>query len=165
MKINHEIRAPEVRLIDVDGTQVGVIGIQDAIAKAEEKGLDLVEIASQVSPPVCKIIDYSKYRYEKMKKIKEAKKKQHFSHIKEVRIRPRIGMHDFEIKLKHIREFIDRNDRVKVSVIFYGRENTHRDLGHKLFEKITQEISSIAVIEQGIKQEGNRIIMMISPKK
>lgn len=165
VRMNRDIRASEVRLLDVDGKQLGIMKIEDAIKKSEENGLDLIEISSKTTPPVCRILDYSKFKYEKEKKLREARKKQHISQVKEVRIRPRIGAHDLDVKLRHIKEFIERKDRVKVSVIFYGRENTHRELGVKIIEKIQQTVEPFAVFEGNIKREGNRISLMVLPKK
>lgn len=152
-------------MIDHDGSQVGVVKIEDALKKALEYELDLVEIAPTASPPVCRISDFAKFKYEKEKKLKEAKKKQRFTHIKEVRIRPRIGSHDLDVKLKHVKEFIERKDKVKISIIFYGRENAHRDLGFALAERIIKQTELYSELEQGIKRVGNRIIMMVVPKK
>ncbi|MFH1380067.1 MAG: translation initiation factor IF-3 [bacterium] len=163
--MNDEIRVPEVRLIDADGTAVGVVKIEEAMQKAQDAGVDLIEISPKAVPPVCKVMDYSKYRYLKDKKIKEAKKKQHMSQVKEVRIRPRIGQHDLDVKIRHIQEFIERKDQVKISIIFYGRENAHRELGNVIVEKVKLAMEPAANIEDRIMRQGNRISFMVTPKK
>jgi translation initiation factor IF-3 len=154
-----------VRLIGADGSQLGIVTIDDALRRSSELGIDLLEVSPQADPPVCRIADFSKFRYEKEKRLKEAKKKQHLSQVKEVRMRPRIGVHDFEVKVKHIREFLERKDRVKLNVIFYGRENMHRDLGMSLMEKVKLALADVALIEEGVKRDGNRLSLMIAPKK
>lgn len=165
VKINEEIRVPEVRLLGADGSQMGVVKIEEAMQHAEDAGFDLIEIAPKATPPVCKILDYSKYKYEKDKKVKEAKKKQHFSQVKEVRIRPRIGQHDLDVKMRHIQEFIEHKDQVKISIIFYGRENAHRELGNVIIDKIKQTMEPVANVEDRIRRQGNRISFMVMPKK
>ncbi|MBD3271197.1 MAG: translation initiation factor IF-3, partial [Elusimicrobia bacterium] len=115
--------------------------------------------------PVCKILDYSKFKYNREKKLKEAKKRQRLSHVKEVRIRPRIGIHDLDVKIKHIVEFINNNDRVKVSIVFYGRENIHRELGLQVLDRVRESVSDIAQVEQQPKREGNRVVCMFVPIK
>lgn len=154
-----------MRLIDEDGTLLGVKPTSEAVQIAQAKGRDLVEIAPQATPPVCKIIDYSKYRYEQDKKNREARKKQKGGHLKEVRIRPRIGQHDLDIKLNHAREFLKENDKVQVSIMFLGRENQHRDLGYKLVDKIKDALADCGEMEQRPSMFGNRLIFMMMPKK
>ncbi|MFN3967021.1 MAG: translation initiation factor IF-3, partial [Endomicrobiia bacterium] len=128
-RINEYIRAPQVRVIDETGEQLGIKSIQEALKIAYEKGLDLIEIAPQANPPVCKIADYSKYKYELEKRLKEERKKQKIFQIKEIRLTPRIGEHDFEVKIKHAREFFEKKCKVKFTIVFFGREITHQEIG------------------------------------
>jgi translation initiation factor IF-3 len=155
----------EVRLVDFDGTMIGVIKTVDALAKAQEKNLDLVEISPQASPPVCKIINFSKFKYEMEKKEKETRKKQKISHIKEVRIRSRISEHDLEVKIKHAREFIDSGDKVQLTALFSGREMQHRDLGIKIMDRIKESLTDIAYPERKVYSMGTRIFLTLIPKK
>ncbi|MCA6071528.1 MAG: translation initiation factor IF-3 [Endomicrobium sp.] len=164
-RINQFIRAPEVRLVDSDGAMMGVVKTTDALARAQIKELDLVEISPQASPPVCKITNFSKFKYEMEKKEKEAKKKQKISYIKEVRIRPRIGAHDLEIKIKHARSFIDGGDKVQLTAMFSGREMQHKDLGIKIIDKIKEALSDIAETEGRISSMGTRVFLTLAPKK
>ena len=164
-RINQFIRVPEVRLVDSDGTMIGVVKTTDALARAQIKELDLVEVSPQASPPVCKIINFSKFKYEMEKKEKEAKKKQKVSHMKEVRIRPRIGEHDLEVKIKHARSFIDGGDRVQLTAMFSGREMRHKDLGIKIMDKIKEALSDIAETEGRISSMGTRVFLTLVPKK
>ncbi len=165
MRINHQIRVPQVRLIDEDGTQVGIKPINEALALAQTRGKDLVEIVPQSTPPVCKVIDFSKFRYEQDKKEREARKKQKASQLKEVRVRPRIGEHDLEIKLKHAREFLLANDKVQITVMFMGREMQHRDLGMALINKIKISLADVADVEHNPSMLGNRLFLSLMPKK
>jgi translation initiation factor IF-3 len=165
MRINHQIRVPQVRLIDEDGTQVGITPIAEAIALSQTRGKDLVEIVPQSTPPVCKIVDFSKFRYEQDKKEREARKKQKTGQLKEVRVRPRIGEHDLEIKLKHAREFLLENDKVQITVMFMGREMQHRDLGMTLINRIKDSLADVSDVEQNPSMFGNRIFLGLMPKK
>jgi translation initiation factor IF-3 len=166
LRINYQIRVPQVRLIDEDGTQVGIKPIGEALQLAQTRGQDLVEIAPQANPPVCKVINYSKYRYEQEKKDREARKKQKTGQLKEVRMRPRIGEHDFEIKLKHAREFLSEQNKVQITVMFMGREMQHRDLGMALMQKVREKLSDIADVEnQRPITMGNRMFLSLVPKK
>lgn len=166
LRSNYQIRVPQVRLIDEDGTQVGIKSIQEALALAQERGQDLVEIAPQANPPVCKVINFSKFRYEMEKKEREARKKQKTGQLKEVRIRPRIGEHDLEIKIKHAREFLSEQNKVQITVLFMGREMQHRDLGYALMEKVKERLSDIADMEQSRPiSMGNRMFLSLIPKK
>jgi translation initiation factor IF-3 len=164
-RINQFIRVPEVRLVDSDGTMMGVVKTTDALARAQIKELDLVEISPQASPPVCRIVNFSRFKYEMEKKEKEVKKKQKISHIKEVRIRPRIGAHDLEIKIKHARSFIDGGDKVQLTAMFSGREMQHKDLGIKIIDKIKEALSDIAETEGRISSMGTRVFLTLVPKK
>jgi len=156
---------PQVRLIGEDGSQLGINTIQEALRISMEQGKDLVEIAPLASPPVCKIIDFSKLKYEMEKKAREAKKKQKATHLKEIRVRPKIGEHDLAIKINHIKQFISVGDKVQISVMFMGRENQHRDLGQALAKRIIEMLADIAIVERNPQQFGNRLIMYLIPKK
>ena len=162
--INEEIRDKEVRLIDQDGTQLGIVATKDALNTAYEKNLDLVMIAPNSKPPVCKIMDYSKYRFDQMKKEKEAKKKQKVTEVKEVRLSPNIGDHDFDTKLKNAQKFLQDGNKVKVSVRFRGREITHNELGRDVLIKFADAISSVGTIDKAPKMEGRSMVMFLQPK-
>ncbi|MFA9498230.1 MAG: translation initiation factor IF-3 [Deltaproteobacteria bacterium] len=164
ININRNIRAKEVRVIDPDGNQIGVIPTYKAIAVANDFGLDLVEISPNADPPVCKIMDYGRYKYELTKKKQEAKKKQTTFQLKEIKVRPKTGEHDLNTKIGHIKKFINRKDKVKVTVIFRGREITLTQEGRKLLEKIVQETEEIASVEQYPKIEGRTMMMVLAPK-
>jgi len=144
---------------------VGVVSIQAALEKAQDQGKDLVEISPQATPPVCKIIDYKKFLYEMNKKEKEARKKQKNSQVKEVRIRPRIGEHDLEVKIKRAREFIEDGDKVQLTAMFAGREMQHKNLGIEILEKIKTALSDISDVEGRVSSMGNRVYMLLAPKK
>ena len=163
-RINQRIRVKEVRVIGETGDQLGVLPVEEAIRRAEEAGLDLVEVAPTAVPPVCRIIDFSKFKYEQEKKEKEAKKKQKVVHIKEIRLGPKIGEHDYQFKLKNLEDFLKRGDKVKVTMMFRGREMAHVDLGKKLLERLSSDISAIGEIEEPARQEGRFINMMIRAK-
>jgi len=164
ININRNIRAKEVRVIDPDGNQIGVIPTYKAIAVANDFGLDLVEISPTAAPPVCKIMDYGRYKYEATKKKQEAKKKQTTFQLKEIKIRPKTGEHDLNTKINHIAKFLDRKDKVKVTVIFRGREITLTNLGRELLKKIVQDTEEIAIVEQPPKFEGRTMVMVLAPK-
>jgi len=164
ININRNIRAKDVRVIDPDGNQIGVIPTYKAIAVANDFGLDLVEISPNADPPVCKIMDYGRYKYELTKKKQEAKKKQTTFQLKEIKVRPKTGDHDLNTKINHIKKFIDRKDKVKVTVIFRGREITLTQQGRSLLEKIAQETEEIASVEQYPKIEGRTMVMVLAPK-
>ena len=164
ININRNIRAKEVRVIDPDGNQIGVIPTYKAIAVANDFGLDLVEVSPNANPPVCKIMDYGRYKYEQTKKKQEAKKKQATFQLKEIKLRPKTDEHDLKTKIGHIKKFIERKDKVKVTVIFRGREITLSQLGRDLLERVAQETEEIASVEQHPKFEGRTMIMVLSPK-
>lgn len=153
-----------MRVIDPDGNQVGIIPTYKALATAGDFGLDLVEISPNANPPVCKIMDYGRYKYEQTKKKQEAKKKQSTFQVKEIKIRPKTGEHDLKIKISHIKKFIGKKDKVKVTVMFRGREISLSELGKNLLEKIAEETDDIAVVEQYPKFEGRTMMMILSPK-
>ncbi|MFA5084817.1 MAG: translation initiation factor IF-3 [Candidatus Omnitrophota bacterium] len=162
--MNHRIRAREIRVIGEHGDQLGVMSVQDGIKNAEESGLDLVEIAPTANPPVCRIMDHSRFKYEQEKKEKEARKKQKVVHIKEIRLGPKIGEHDYQFKVNHLIEFLKKGDKVKVTMIFRGREMAHIDLGRKILEKLSSDISGVGEIEENPKLEGRFINMIIRAK-
>ena len=162
--VNKNIRAREVRVIDPDGKQIGIIPTIQALDTAAEFGLDLVEVSPNANPPVCKIMDYGRYRYEQTKKKQEAKKKQSTFQVKEIKVRPKTGEHDLQTKINHIRKFIGRKDKVKVTVIFRGREITLSNFGMALLEKIAEETEEIAMMEQSPKFEGRSLVMILAPK-
>ena len=159
------IRAREVRAIDDEGNQLGIIPLHKALAEAKERGLDLVEIAPGAEPPVCKIMDYGKYKYEMSKKAQEAKKKQSVVVLKEIKIRPKIDEHDYQFKLKHSKEFIEEGNKVKISVVFRGREMAYMDRGRKILERVAEEMKEEAVVEFLPKVEGRNMFMILAPKK
>ncbi len=163
-RINEQIRAAEVRVIGEDGEQVGVLTLADAIQKAQESGVDLVEISPDASPPVCRIIEYGKFLYQKEKKLKEAKKKQKVIEVKEMKFRPKIDDHDFDYRIKRIREFLEEGDKVKITVRFRGRELAHSQLGYDLVNRIVEKIQDIAEPERMPKFENRSIGVVISPK-
>ncbi|MCG6909661.1 MAG: translation initiation factor IF-3 [Deltaproteobacteria bacterium] len=158
------MRAKEVRVIDPDGEQIGVIPTYKALAIAGDHGLDLVEVSPNANPPVCKIMDYGRYKYEQTKKQQEAKKKQSTFQVKEIKIRPKTGEHDLNTKLNHIKRFIDKKDKVKVTVIFRGREITLSNRGRELLQLIAESAEEFASVEQAPKFEGRIMTMVLAPK-
>jgi translation initiation factor IF-3 len=153
-----------VRVIDPDGNQLGVIPIQSALASAEEFGLDLVEVSPNATPPVCKIMDYGRFKYQQDKKQQEAKKKQSRIQVKEIKVRPKTDTHDLEVKLGHIQKFIEKRNKVKVTVVFRGREITLTDRGRELLDLIAENAAEFAAIEQPPKLEGRTMNMVLGPK-
>jgi len=151
-------------LVDDEGNQLGVVDTRAALEKAVEKGLDLVEVAPGSDPPVCRIMDYSKYKYEQRKRQKLAKKKQHMTHVKEVRFNPKIEEHDYQVKLKHIKEFLSDKDKVRVSLRFRGREMAHRELGMELLDKIAKDVAALGEMEAAPKTMGKIVVMTLVPK-
>ncbi|MDY6028863.1 MAG: translation initiation factor IF-3 [Acidaminococcaceae bacterium] len=165
MRINEEIRAREVRVVGSEGQQLGIMSGRDALKLAAENHLDLVEIAPTAKPPVCRIMDYGKYRYEQQKRDKEARKKQKTFDIKEVKLRPGIEDHDFNVKLKNAVRFLEDGDKVKVTIMFRGRELTHPELGEVLLKKMAEQLQDMAVVERVPKLEGKNMIMIVAPKQ
>jgi len=165
MNVNEKIRAREVRLIDSTGDQLGVKSKQEALEIARKRELDLVLVAPNAKPPVCRIMDYGKYRFEQQKKEKEARKKQKVINVKEVRFTPGIGDHDFETKLKNARKFLSKGDKVKAAVRFRGRAITHKDLGREVLDRFADEVKDIATVESKPKMEGRNMFMMLAPAK
>ncbi|MDT3700235.1 MAG: translation initiation factor IF-3 [Thermincola sp.] len=165
MRINEEIRGKEVRLISVDNEQLGIVAVKDALRMAQEKELDLVEIAPNAKPPVCRIMDFGKFKYEQSKRDKEARKKQKIISVKEVKIRPNIEDHDLEVKTKNAVKFLSEGDKVKVTLMFRGRELAHAELGKQLLSKVADITKDIATIERLPKVEGRNMIMILAPKQ
>lgn len=161
--INERIRAKEVRLIDSNGDQLGVKSHKEAMQIAQTRNLDLVLVAPNAKPPVARIMDYGKYRFEMQKKDREARKKQKVINVKEVRLTPGIGDHDFETKLKNARKFLEKGDKVKVAVRFRGRAITHKDLGREVLDRFAEETKDVAIVEQRPKMEGRNMFMMLGP--
>ncbi len=161
---NEMIRAREVRVIGADGDQLGILSRNDAILVAKEAGMDLVEVASNVEPPVCRIMDYGKFKYEQQKKKQEAKKRQTVVQIKEIKVRPKTDDHDYETKVRHIRRFLEAGDRCKVTVFFRGREIVHKDRGLAILERVVQDTADIAKVDQEARSEGRTLQMLLIPK-
>src|SRR5262249_55047467 len=145
---NRRIRAREVRVIGPEGEQLGVLPIEGALARAQEEGLDLVEISPMAKPPVCKIMDYGKFKYEAKKKASEAKKKQVVVHLKEVKLRPKTDEHDYDTKIKNVRRFLETGDKARITIMFRGREITHKEIGQQILMKIVEDLKDVGVIEQ-----------------
>lgn len=163
-RINEEIRVREVRVVDAEGNQLGILPTREALRIAEERQLDLVEIAPQAKPPVCKIMDFGKYKYEQSKKEKEARKKQKIISVKEVKLRPNIEDHDFEVKVKNAARFLKEGDKVKATIIFRGREIMHTKLGQQLLVRFNEQLKELANVERQPKLEGKNMIMILTPK-
>ncbi len=164
VKVNRNIRANEVRLIDPDGEQLGITPIMHALAKAGDYGMDLVEISPNAKPPVCKIMDYGRFKYEETKKLQEAKKKQSSFQLKEIKLRPKTGDHDLNTKIGHIKKFLTKKDKVKVTVMFRGREITLSQQGKELLKRVAEETEELSVVELHPKFEGRTMIMILAPK-
>ncbi len=164
LRINNAIRVKEVRLIDHEGNQRGVVPTIEALAMAREAGLDLVEIAPQADPPVSRILDYGKYKFEQEKRIKDSKKKQKLIKIKEIRMQPKIEKHDLEFKTNHIREFLDEGNKVKVTVRFRGRELAHTELGRVVLDKVLELLEGSYIMDKGAAMEGRFMSMTLNPK-
>jgi len=164
LRINGRIRVREVRVVGEEGEQLGVLPTIEAIKRAEEAGLDLVEVAPTAVPPVCRIMDYSKYKYEQEKREKEARKKQKIVHLKEIRLSPKIGEHDYQFKLRNLEDFLKRGDKVKITMMFKGREMAHVDLGRKILNRLASDISQVGEIEEPARQEGRFINLVIRAK-
>ncbi|MFN6951962.1 MAG: translation initiation factor IF-3 [Albidovulum sp.] len=163
-RVNERIRAPEIRLIGADGENIGVVTPGRAMAMAEELGLDLVEISPSAVPPVCKIMDFGKFKYEQQKKESEARKKQKIIEIKEIKFRPGTDTHDYEVKMRSVKKFLEEGDKVKVTLRFRGREMAHQELGLDLLKRVAADVEDIGKIENMPKLEGRQMVMMIGPK-
>lgn len=164
-KTNERIRFPKIRVIDSEGGQLGIITPKEALAVAREKNLDLVLVSETADPPVCKIMDYGKYKYEQDKKQKEAKKKQHNADVKEVKMRYKIDKHDYDVRVKNAQRFLKSGDKVKATVSFRGREIQHSNLAEELLRRMASDLEDVAEIQQSPKREGRNMMMMLSPKK
>jgi translation initiation factor IF-3 len=162
-RINEKIRVPEIRLIGADGENVGVVTPERAMGMAEEAGLDLVEISPNANPPVCKIMDYGKYKYEQQKRESEARKKQKVIEVKEVKFRPNTDTHDYDVKMRNVFRFLENGDKVKITLRFRGREMAHQDLGRELLQRVAEDIKEIGKVENMPKMEGRQMIMIIAP--
>jgi translation initiation factor IF-3 len=162
--INHKIRSREVRVVDSEGEQLGVMLLEDALRIAQEKNLDLVNVAPQARPPVCRIMDFGRYKYEQSKREKEARKKQKTTAVKEVKMRPGIDEHDFQVKKRNALRFLQNGDKVKVTIIFRGRQITHPELGRKQCKKMASELEEAAVVEREPRMEGRNMVMFLAPR-
>lgn len=163
MKVNREIRAPKVRVISQDGEQVGVISLNEALAMAEEQGLDLVEIVPGSNPPVCKIINFGKFRYDQSKREKESKKAQHQIKVKEIKLKPNIDVHDLETKTRHAREFLTHGNKVKITCTFRGREAMHPQTGEKIVRQMCQDLEDVSIVESPAKMMGRMLLVVLAP--
>lgn len=164
VRVNYRIRVPEVRVIAADGTQLGIMVSQDAIRLAQEQNLDLVEVNPKADPPVCKVMDFGKYKYEEKKRANEAKKKQNVVEIKEVKVRPKTDEHDLDTKIRHIRRFLEEGNKAKITVRFRGREITHPEKGREVIDDIVKALEGTIVIESQPSIEGKQMTMLIAPK-
>jgi len=162
-RTNRRIKAREVRLVGVEGEQLGVLPIDQALARAQELGLDLVEVSPMAKPPVCKIMDYGKFKYLEKKKQNEAKKKQVVVQLKEVKLRPRTEEHDYATKIKKVREFLGESNKARITVMFRGREMSHRELGQRVLQRIIEDLRDVAVIESAPRMEGRQMFMILAP--
>ena len=164
-RINERIRVPEVRLIDDEGNQVGVLKTPDALVFAQERDLDLVEVAPEARPPVCRVLDYSKYKYKQAQKVKQARKHQQQITVREIKFRPKIAEHDYDTKKHHVERFLRHKDKVKVTIMFRGREVTHPERGTAILDRLAEELAELGVVEQRPIQEGRNMTMMMAPSK
>jgi len=162
-RTNRRIKAREVRVVGPEGDQLGVLPIEQALARAQELGMDLVEVSPMAKPPVCKIMDYGKFKYLEKKKQNEAKKKQVVVQLKEVKLRPRTEEHDYTTKLKKVREFLSESNKARITVTFRGRELSHRELGQKVLQKVIEDLRDVAVIEAAPRMEGRQLFMILAP--
>ncbi len=163
-RVNEGIDNPQIQLIDVTGENVGVVDIDDARERAQDAGLDLVEISPNTNPPVCKILDYGKYKYQAQKKAAEARKKQRTVEIKEIKMRPNIDTHDYDVKMRSMNRFFEEGDKVKVTLRFRGREMAHQDLGIQLLNKVKDDTTEIAKVESEPRLEGRQMVMVLAPR-
>jgi translation initiation factor IF-3 len=163
-RVNEEIRVREVQLIDQTGHNVGPVETRLALEKAQAAGLDLVEIAPNSSPPVCKILDYGKYKYQAQKKAAEARKKQKVVEVKEIKLRPMIDAHDYDVKMRSMQRFFEEGDKVKITLRFRGRENAHQELGYKLLNRVKDDTVKFAKVEQEPRFEGRQVVMVLAPR-
>ena len=164
-RINERIRVPEVRVIDDEGNQVGMMKTPDAVKFAQERDLDLVEVAPEAKPPVCRVLDYSKYKYEQAQKVKQARKHQQQITIREIKFRPKIAEHDYDTKKHHVERFLRHKDKVKITIMFRGREVTHPERGVMILDRLAEELSELGTVEQRPTQDGRNMTMMLGPSK
>jgi translation initiation factor IF-3 len=164
-RINERIRVPEVRLIGDDGNQVGVIKTDEALEYARQRDLDLVEVAPEARPPVCRVLDYSKYKYEQEQKAKAARRHQKQVNVREIKLRPKIADNDYETKKAHVVRFLERDDRVKVTIMFRGREQTHPERGERLLQRLAEDVAELGTVEQSPQQDGRNMTMLLAPNK
>ena len=162
--MNYEINVPQVRLVGVDGEMIGIVTTREAMAAAEDSGFDLVEISPNADPPVCKILDFGKFKYEQQKKRNEAKKKQKVIEIKEIKVRPNIDENDYQVKMRAMKSFIEEGDKVKVTLRFRGREMAHQDIGVRVLERIRAEMDTTSKVEQMPRMENRQMVMVLSPR-
>ena len=163
-RVNDQITAPEVRVVGADGEVIGVLSVEEGIEHAYDAGLDLVEVSPNADPPVCKILDYGKFKYEAQKKANEARKKQKVIEVKEIKLRPAIDQHDYDVKMRAVRKFLEEGDKVKVTLRFRGREMAHQDLGAKVLQRVREELGEEVKIEQPPRMEGRQMVMVMSPR-
>jgi translation initiation factor IF-3 len=164
-RVNERIRVPEVRVIGDDGQQIGVMRTDQALRMAQERDLDLVEVAPEARPPVCRILDYSKYKYEQAQKVKQARKHQQQIVIREIKFRPKIAQHDYDTKKGHVERFLRHKDKVKITIMFRGREVTHPERGRMILDRLAEELAELAIIEQRPNLDGRNMTMMLGPSK
>lgn len=165
VRVNRQIRISPVRVIDVEGEQLGIMSIEEALAAAEARGLDLVEVAPNARPPVTRIMDYGKYKYEEARKARQARKKQHHVQVKEVKFRPGIEPHDFEFKLRHARRFLEEGNKVKATMMFRGRQMAHPELGREVLFRVAEAVEDVGRIESEPSLEGRNMTMVLAPKR
>ncbi|MDX8144818.1 bacterial translation initiation factor 3 (bIF-3) [Lentzea waywayandensis] len=164
-RINDRIRVPEVRLVGPNGEQVGIVRIEDALRLAQEADLDLVEVAAQARPPVCKLMDYGKFKYETAQKARESRRNQQLTVIKEQKLRPKIDPHDYLTKKGHVARFLSHGNKVKVTIMFRGREQSRPELGYRLLQKLAEDVAELGFVESNPKQDGRNMIMVLAPHK
>ncbi|MDX8035557.1 translation initiation factor IF-3 [Lentzea sp. BCCO 10_0856] len=164
-RINDRIRVPEVRLVGPNGEQVGIVRIEDALRLAQEADLDLVEVAAQARPPVCKLMDYGKFKYETAQKARESRRNQQLTVIKEQKLRPKIDPHDYQTKKGHVARFLSHGNKVKVTIMFRGREQSRPELGYRLLQKLAEDVAELGFVESNPKQDGRNMIMVLAPHK
>ncbi|HIK26626.1 MAG: translation initiation factor IF-3 [Oscillatoriaceae bacterium SKW80] len=164
-QINERIRFPKIRVIDTDGTQLGILTPQEALRLAEQKELDLVLVSDKADPPVCRIMDYGKFKFEQEKKAREVKKKQHTAEVKEVKMRYKIEEHDYQVRINQAQRFLKEGDKVKATIMFRGREIQHTDLAEELLKRMATDLQEVAEVQQAPKKEGRSMMMLLSPKK
>ena len=163
-RVNEDIDVPQVRLIGAGGEQIGVVTVSEAVVYADQAGLDLVEISPNADPPVCKILDHGKYKYEAQKKKNEAKKKQKVIDVKEIKLRPNIDHHDYDVKMRNMRRFLEEGNKVKVTLRFRGREMMHQQLGVNILDRVRNDVEAFAKVEQEAKMEGRQMVMVVAPR-